>query len=38
VMAELRRIGYAGPCLSEVDPSLASLAATAEAIRGILAA
>ncbi len=37
VMAELRRIGYDDACLSEVDPSTASLEATAAAIRQILA-
>jgi len=38
VMAELRRIGYDSACLSEVDTSLASYEATAEAIRRILTA
>lgn len=37
VMAELRKIGYDGPLLSEVDPGLASLPDTAAAIRRIMA-
>lgn len=37
VMAELRKIGYDGPLLSEVDPGLASLPDTAAAIRKIMA-
>lgn len=36
VMAELRKIGYDGALLSEVAPSLASLADTAAAIRRIM--
>ncbi|MHB8997529.1 MAG: sugar phosphate isomerase/epimerase family protein [Armatimonadota bacterium] len=36
VMAELRKIGYDGPLLSEVDPNLASLPDTAAAIRKIM--
>lgn len=37
VMAELRKIGYDGALLSEVDPGLASLEDTAAAIRKIMA-
>jgi L-ribulose-5-phosphate 3-epimerase len=37
VMAELRKIGYDDAILSEVDPGTASLEATAQAIRKILA-
>lgn len=37
VMAELRKIGYDGAILSEVDPGLASLPDTAAAIRKIIA-
>jgi L-ribulose-5-phosphate 3-epimerase len=36
VMAELRAIGYGGPLLSEVAPSIASLEDTADAIRRII--
>jgi len=36
VMAELRKIGYTDPVLSEVAPSIASLEDTAEAMRKIL--
>jgi hexulose-6-phosphate isomerase len=37
VMAELRKAGYDGALLSEVDPSIASLAETAATIRQIMA-
>ena len=37
VMAELRKIGYEEPLISEVSPSLASLEDTAVAIRKIMA-
>jgi hexulose-6-phosphate isomerase len=37
VMRELRATGYDGPLISEVSPSLASLEATAEAARKIIA-
>ena len=38
VMAELRRLGYDGALLSEVDPGVASFAETAQAIRAIMEA
>ena len=36
IMAELRNIGYNGPLISEVDPALASLSETSDAIDKII--